>query len=455
MYGFSMNISKVHQLISKFRMQSKIRLLLGISVILLSMLLLKHFLFLDNKQTTTYETTVVTKGTLISTVSGSGTITSGNNTTIITKASGTVTNVYVKNGDIVKKNQKLAEVKLDEYALDRQATTWKAYLDATEDVKTAEKNKASADIQMWQAREAWLNAQDDASPNEGETEGERAIINKTVEETKLAFAEAELRYKNATSEISAARAKAVAELKNYQENAATIIAPTDGVVSDLVLAQGMLISASSTTSSTSGSTIVSAQTIGKINQPNEQVLASISVSEIDVLKLKSDQKVTLTLDAYSDKSFTGKVLSINTNGTISSGVTSYPVTILLDSSNEIMYPNMAVSAQVITNVISNSLLVPSSAITTTENVSSVQILRDGKPTLVDVTTGASNDTQTIILSGLSEGDQLVTSVLPAATSSDQNTNTSPFSGLGRTNSNSSLNRNSGNMMRLEGPPGQF
>jgi hypothetical protein len=49
---------------------------------------------------------------------------------------------------------------LDEYALERQSSAWASYLDAQEAVKTAEKNKAVADIEMWSARQAILDAEE-------------------------------------------------------------------------------------------------------------------------------------------------------------------------------------------------------------------------------------------------------------------------------------------------------
>jgi HlyD family secretion protein len=57
---------------------------------------------------TTYETATATKGVLVVSTSGSGTITSGNYSNITTKVSGTVKKVYVTNGDKVTKGQKLA-----------------------------------------------------------------------------------------------------------------------------------------------------------------------------------------------------------------------------------------------------------------------------------------------------------------------------------------------------------
>ena len=140
---------------------------------------------------------------------------------------------------------------MDDYGQERQTSAWKSYLDAKEAVTTVEKNKSEADIAMWQAQQAIIDAEDaieyknnnsiNPATNEEYTEAEKAIIDKTLEKAKLAFTEAETKYKNADSEISAARAQVTAAWRDYQKNAATIVAPEAGVVSNLNLAAGMVV----------------------------------------------------------------------------------------------------------------------------------------------------------------------------------------------------------------------
>ncbi len=272
-----------------------------------------RFFSASKKQKIQYQTAQAEKGTLINSISGSGSITSGNNTSINTKVSGVVNKVYITNGDKVTKGQKIAEITLDDYAQERQTAAWVNYLDATVAVKDAIKNKVTADIQMWKDREAVLTAQEDVKNNKGDTEGEKMIVDKTLDESRKAFTVSESKYLNSDADISYAYAKVTASLRDYQENSANIIAPSSGTISDLMLAPGVILSANSTTSNTSGATIVSSQTIGKISNPNGQLTATISLTEIDIISVKANQKVTLTLDAYPDKTFNRKILAVNTN----------------------------------------------------------------------------------------------------------------------------------------------
>ncbi len=434
-------------------------------VLIIIAVLLKLFVFNSKTSEITYEKATVTKGTLITSVSGSGTITSVNSTDISSKVSGVVKEVYVSNGDTVTKGQKIALIELDEYALERQSSAWASYLDAQESVKTAEKDKAVADIAMWEAREAILKAEDDIeykntnsiNPDTDEeyTLSEKTVIDKSLEKAKLTYAEAETKYKNADTQIKTAKTKVTSALRDYQINSSTVVAPVAGVVNNLNLAAGMTITSTSNSNNSASENSVSAtatQTFGKVSDPDGSLLATISLSEVDVINVKANQKVTLTFDAYDDQTFTGKVLAVDTDGSSSSGVTSYSVTIILDPVDVEVYSNMAVTADIITDIQTDVLMLPTTAIQTANNQSSVQILKDGVLTNVVVEIGSANDSNTIIKLGLNEGDEVVTSVIISnEDDSDSSSESSPFSGL--SNSKSSSNRSGAGTVIMTGSMG--
>ena len=172
-------------------------------------------------------------------------------------------------------------------------------------------------------------------------------------------------------------------------------------------------------------------------------MAQVSLSEIDAAKVKAGQKVTITMDAFPTKSFTGTVLLINTNGSVSSGVTTYPVTILFDTSTDTIYPNMAVNVKIITNIKDNAILVPSAAVLTSNGATTVRELVKGELVLVQATVGDSSDTMTEVLAGVNVGDTMVTSIT-TSTAKTTTTGTSPFSGLNRTGAGG------GNVIRMQG-----
>ena len=209
----------------------------------------------------------------------------------------------------------------------------------------------------------------------------------------------------------------------YQLTSGTIVAPTSGVIGDLIITNGIQIGSSNTTAGSSTNT--SNQAIASIITGNPTAV-SVSVAEVDAPQIKIGQAATMTFDALPNKTFTGKVMGINTTGAVTSGVTTYPTVIQLDESENDIFPNMSATANIITKVDDNVLLVPSAAVQTVGTTSTVRVLKNGQISTVSVQVGDTSDSQTVITSGLSEGDTVVTSAISTGTTST--TTTSPFGG---------------------------
>jgi multidrug efflux pump subunit AcrA (membrane-fusion protein) len=78
------------------------------------------------------QTETVQKGTIVSSVTASGSIISSNIENITTQASGTVKKVYVNDGDLVKKGQLIAEIELDTQGQQNQAQAYSTYISAAQ-----------------------------------------------------------------------------------------------------------------------------------------------------------------------------------------------------------------------------------------------------------------------------------------------------------------------------------
>lgn len=384
--------------------------------------------------TTTTATAQATKGTLISSIAATGSITSGNTTNISTKASGSVTKVYVKNGDTLKKGQKILDIKLDSDGIERRSSAWQNYLKAQEDVVAATKEKQDLSILIWKDKQTILDAQTavdnkntnltNPSTKKEYTDAEKNQVNEAVDQSKLAFDVDAAKFSHADSNIAAAKIVQQAAYLDYQDVSGTILSPADGIINNLTLTAGSMLAASTSQSTTTGSSFASSQIIGFIRSANNQYQAKVSLTEVDAPKVQAGQKVNIAMDAHSDKTFTGKVLAVDVSGTSTSGVSSYPAIILMDPTEVPIYPNMSVSATIITSVETDVVLVPSSAISTSNGVSTVTLSKDNKETITTVETGNSNDTQTVVKSGISEGDTIVTG---SSTSAKNSNTTSAFS----------------------------
>jgi multidrug efflux pump subunit AcrA (membrane-fusion protein) len=428
-----MNVFKIFDF---FKKRKKTTLVLVVFLIIVGFFVRRALAGSSGKPS--YQTETVQKGTLVSSISASGVIAVGGTTDITTSASGVVKKVYVKNGETVTKGQKLAELTLDDEAQSRQTIAYAAYIDAVNAEKTAQTNKITADVQMWKDRQAIFEALDDqdyknnntVNPDTKEeyTDSEKAIVDKIVEQKRKAFEASETAYKNADSQINKAKAQISSAWRNYQKASSIITAPVAGVVSNFSLSPGLTIVASSASISSSpegnNNGSISPQKIGSISQANAQYQAVVNLSEVDVTKVNPDQKVTLTLDAFPEKTFTGKVLSIDTTGRVSSGVTTYPTTILLDSTKIKIYPNMSVTANIIIDSKADVLLVPNSAIQNQDGQIVVRVLNKDQLEFIPVEIGLASETQTEIVSGLSEGTAAVTAVTNSSKASS--TTASPF-----------------------------
>lgn len=413
-----------------------------------------------------FKTTTVEKGTLITSISATGTITSSNKSAVTTGATGTIKKVYVKNGDTVTKGQKIADITLDDDGVYNQTIAWANYTSMLQKEKQAIADQTSADLQMWQDRQGVLDAQEEYNnmvagawnpKTKAEyTYNEKAIVEKTLDEVKKKFTADETTYNNYAAVIAKAKQQTANAYDNYKKVSSTIYAPVAGVVSNLSLAEGVIISNSSTsitvstgTNSNENSSSVTSHTVGSITNPKGQYQATLSLTESDIVKIKSNQKVILTMDAFSGVTFTGSVLSVDVAGSSNSGVTSYSVVVLLDDTDKEIYTNMAVTATIIIDSKSDVLLIPSTAIeTNSDGTSTVQLIKDGVTSTVSVTLGSTNDSQTEIKSGLSEGDTIISSSITNQSKSNNNTS-SDFSSSNR-NSNS---RNAGTFIMSGGPPG--
>ena len=207
-------------------------------------------------------------------------------------------------------------------------------------------------------------------------------------------------------------------LSNY-----SVYAPFGGTISNVAVKK--------TDSVSSGTVIATLIT--------DKQVAEISFNEVDVAKIQIGQKATLTFDAIPDLTIAGQVISIDSIGTVSSGVVNYTVKISFDTNDVRVKPGMSVNSNIIINIKQDILTVPNSAVKSQNGASYVEtfdtalpapaIGAQGSPSLtppnkINVVTGISSDTVTEIVSGLNEGALIVTKTITgSATTATKTTST--------------------------------
>lgn len=399
--------------------------------IIFSILLLGWFVYgrLTAKNTApVYQTEHVEKGTLVVAVSVSGQVSSANSAEVSTQASGVVKTVYVKDGDTVKAGQKIAELDLDLVGQQRSQQAYASYQSAQNNLETAKANLYTSQTTLLTEWESYMaKAQNstyensDDSPNTGNRQLSDFVI------TQDEWLASEGKYKVQQNAIVQAQTSLSSSWLSYQQSSSTIVAPISGTITGLSLQPGTVITAQ--TNSSGGS---SSQRIASV-KTDAPPTVSLNLTQIDAPKVKAGNKATLSFDSLPDKTFTGEVVSVDTIGSVSSGVTTYPAIIKLDSVIEGLLPNMSATANIITQTKDNVLLVTTTAIQTQDGSHTLRIMKNKQITSVPVEIGLSNDTQTEIVSGINEGDTIVTSSTTGTTSSKATQSTSsPFSPFGRT-----------------------
>lgn len=215
-------------------------------------------------------------------------------------------------------------------------------------------------------------------------------------------------------------------------------APFDGTIGNFNATVGQ------SSSGTSLGTIITDKKIG-----------SITLNEVDIAKIKLGQKVTVTFDAIDGFSIAGEVVSIDSVGTVSSGVVNYNVKISFDTDDDRIKPGMTLSANIVTDVAQDVLYVPNSAVKSSNDISYVEVFdtpldqssstsgatSKTLPKQQEVKTGLSNDTIIEIKEGLKEGDIVVSRTISSQVSSSPTSSSQAPSLFGNTRQSGLGNNN--------------
>ena len=203
----------------------------------------------------------------------------------------------------------------------------------------------------------------------------------------------------AKAKITSAQASLNLDYANLGDN--IITAPIDGIITKKNFNAGEQSS-------------MSTPILEMIGESNFQI--EVDIPESDIPKVKVGQDVTITLDAFTDDiEFAGKVTFVDPAETIISDVVYYKVKIQLDEENISFKSGMTANVVICTDKKENVLFVPARAVKSSNGDKYVEVVtsRRGKKVNVEkknVTTGMRGDEGIEIISGLNDGDEVVTFV---------------------------------------------
>lgn len=300
-------------------MKKIISIVLSVAI-LIALAATAYFAFFKNKTVDVQvETTMVKTGSISKLVTATGTVEPLKKVEVGTQVSGVIEKIFVDFNSKVKANQLIAE-------LDK--TNLKAALaEATAILNTA------------------LNEEDYQQKNFKRIN--KLFNSKMVSETD--YEEALYKLNDAKSIVEQRRS----DLSKARTNLsyASIYSPIDGVVISRAVDVGQTVAASFST-----------PTLFTIAQDLKQMQVEADVDEADIGQVKVGQRVTFTVDAYPDDSFSGNVTQVRLEPVEESNVITYTVIIKADNPDQKLMPGLTASISIYTQEINNVLVVEAKAL---------------------------------------------------------------------------------------------
>jgi len=360
-------------------------------------------------------TSPVKRGNLIVAVNSNGIVEPILTVELKSKASGEIIELSIEEGDFVKKGQLIARL----------------------DAATAENDfsQAKADVEV--ARVALSQAKKQA-------ERQEQLYNQGLI-SELDFDSAMLAKEQANSRL--VQAEVALEYAKERLSDTVIKSPIDGIVLIKYVEKGQII-ASGISNVSGGTTIAAIADMSK-------VYVRTSVDEVDIGQIAPAQKATVNAESYPDREFYGEVLRIHPQAKVEQNVTTFDVTIEVDNSEGLLMSGMNASVEIIAGYKENVLLIPREALTDIKTIARIAGVNPGNaegphkskkpertalqpgfhkkqpqkksnPTRMvivvvngqqeprQIEIGMSNFEQAEVLSGLVEGDTVLTTVTSKA-----------------------------------------
>jgi HlyD family secretion protein len=292
----------------------KFKILIIILVILLAGAAAWYFFFRKEDKPIVLLTEKPEYGYISKSVTATGTIQPVDTVTVGSQVSGTIKAIYTDFNAKVKKGQLIAE--LDKSLFEAQVNQFKANLDVSKSTLTYQKSNFDRQTLLY---------------NSG------AI-------SKADFENAQNLYNTAKANVESVQAQLDASDKNLSY--ASIFSPVDGVVMTRNISVGQTVAASFST-----------PTLFVIAKDITRMQVQAAVSEADIGDVKVGLRVTFTVDAYPDITFTGTVNQIRLEPAVSANVVTYSTIITAPNDDLKLRPGMTANIFIYTKEVDSALLI--------------------------------------------------------------------------------------------------
>ena len=419
---------------------SRTKVLIGLAILAVGAAVVYANFYFKRAEGKEVAVEVIKKRDLESVVSASGNIQPKRSVNISADTMGRVTELAINEGDTVKKGQFLLQI--DPRNLESNYQRGQAAVAASqaqlEQFRTAVET-ARASLQLAQEN---LKRQRDLWAEQLTTKEalDRAETEARLREKELLNAQQQI----ATQQARIREQQAALSSARYDLTKVRIESPIDGIVTRRNIEQGEMVVIG--TMNNAGTVLMTLADMSVIE-------AEVEVDETDIPFVRIGQPAKVTIDAIPGKEFTGKVTEIGNSPIQSTGqtgtqATNFKVVVTLDSQIPEVRPGFTCTAEITTATRQQAVAVPIQAMVVREMVldekgeivrapqserrrrgrsvetpavaqelpagqkrkelEGVFVVRDGLAVFTPVKTGIAGDRYFELLSGLADGDKVIT-----------------------------------------------
>lgn len=329
------------------------------------------------------------KGQISESIYASGVIKSKNQYQSFVNVNGIINKIYIKEGDMVKKGTPILSIYNETQKYNKDNALLAADLaalssnqgklnDAQLSIELAKKSMQSDSTLYYKYKNLWDN-------NQIGTLADLEHRKLVYENSKNAYSSAQIRFTDLkkTLTFNANQSKKNLQISNKLESDFILKSEVDGMVYRLFKNEGE---------------IISPQTPIAVIGSSNQFILEMQIDEKDIIKVRKNQKVIITLDSYEGKTFEAKITKISPYMNEKSKTFLVEAEFVIQP--EVLYPNITFEANIILNIKNNVILIPRNYLVQDS------IVYDKNGDKIIVKTGLKDYRKVEITSGLRENDAI-------------------------------------------------
>lgn len=348
------------------------------------------YLFNTNHNSITYLTETVKRGDLKKSVIATGTLTAYQRVEVGAQVSGKIEKIHVKLGQLIQQGELIAEI---------DSQTQRNHLNTAQAKLTSYRSQLNAKTVAYDiAKSSYERSK--------KLYGQKAISLTELDDAKNTFAIAQA----AIQEITAAIKQAEIEVNTAKTNLSytKILSPITGTVISIPVAEGQTVNANQTTP-----TIIQVADLSKMQIRPE-------ISEGDITKVKVGMPIIFSTLSDPQKQYVTVINTIDpalttlTDNEYSESITNtkavyFYANALVDNPDNKLRIGMTAQTEILVTEVKNVLLIPTTTLKPEGNKVFVQLLKDNQVEKREVIIGLNDELNTEILSGLHEGEKVISS----------------------------------------------